>query len=473
MNSYWYAFGRRPGDAELRYWMSQPAGDPRLASPEALVANHLAWLRTAPSEQWETARRALREALKNVAGSDREAVVKNAVIDMMAGREGGGYRGLVAYLQKPGVRQYYVNLGQRATSEIIVSAYWHAFGRRPSDAELRYWMSQPASDPRLASTEALVANHLGWLRTAPSEQSETARRALREALKNVAGNETEAVVKNAVVDMMAGREGGGYRGLVAYLRKPGVRQYYVNLAQRATQPAAQPAPPKPPQPQVQAPKNIDDVGKLSRDLSPGEIQKIISLTGVSPITTSNPLIGNAGAGLIGNTGGALTQTTPLNNAAPLANVTPFTMPIGNNLSLPGGNAFHAQSMANPGQMVTDAFQMAFGRDPSADELRAWVEFKQKYPRSTVATSATNLAETLRYLLTLPAGEIQRQGMVRAAVPIVFRRAPTPNEVSAWGDRIRRDRMMFGDLVSAMRRDAESQSSPPQRGRRGGWRGVGG
>jgi hypothetical protein len=147
------------------------------------------------------------------------------------------------------------------------------------------------------------------------------------------------------------------------------------------------------------------------------------------------------------------------------------MPIGNNLTLPGGNAFKTQSTADPRQMVADAFQMAFGRNPSAEELKTWVEFKQKYPKSTVATSAGNLAETLRYLLTLPAGEIQRKGMVQAAVPIVFRRAPTPDELNIWSERIRRERMLFTDLVSAMRRNAASQSSPPRgRGRSTGTRG---
>lgn len=342
--------------------------------------------------------------------------------------------------------------------DMIVNSYWFAFGRRPSNAELGYWMSQAANDRRLASTEALVGNHLSWLRGAPSEQWDTARRALREALRDVAGVERDPVVRNAVVDMMAGREGGGYRGLVAYLGKPGVRQYYVNLGRGATQPVAQPAPPKPAAPQVQAPKNIEDVGKLSLHLSPSDIQKMISLTTVEPITTSNPLIGNAGAGLIGNTGAALTQVTPL------ANVTPFTMPIGNNFTMPIGNNFHTQSIGSPSHMVTQAFQVAFGRNPSAEELRTWVDFKQKYPRSTVASSAGNLAGTLRYVLALPAGELQRKGMAQTAIVTVFRRAPTPNELAVWSERIRRERMLFRDLVPTLSREAASQPPAQQRGR---------
>jgi hypothetical protein len=384
-------------------------------------------------------------------------------------------------------------------SDLVVNSYWYAFGRRPSDGELKFWMAQPASDPRLASVDALVGAHLNWLRGTPAEQWEVARRALREALRNVPGIEREPVVKNAVVDMMAGREGGGHRGLLVYLQKPDVRQFYVKLAQSA-EAAARPAPtvqptpspqPSSPQPapaQAQPPRTIDDVGRLSITLSPSDIAKLISQTAPAPITTSNPLvgnsggalIGNAGAGLIGNTGAALTQVTPLNNTSPLANVTPFTMPIGNNLSLPSGNAFSVQATSDPARMVTEAFQTAFGRGPSAEELKSWVEFREKYPRSTITASASNLAETLRYLLTVPAGESQRQGMVRAAAPSVLRREATASELTAWSDRIRRDRLVFADLVAAMRREAPAQQpasqptpSTPQRGRRGTSVGVGG
>jgi hypothetical protein len=117
--------------------------------------------------------------------------------------------------------------------DMIVNSYWYAFGRWPSDGELRYWLSQPANDRRMTNLESLIANHLNWLRSAPAEQRQTAKRALHEALKSVAGIDREPVVKNAVVDMMAGREGGGFRGLVAYLRKPEVHRYYGELARRA------------------------------------------------------------------------------------------------------------------------------------------------------------------------------------------------------------------------------------------------
>ncbi|OGB32575.1 MAG: hypothetical protein A3F78_11235 [Burkholderiales bacterium RIFCSPLOWO2_12_FULL_61_40] len=123
------------------------------------------------------------------------------------------------------------NLGARAgANELVVNSYLVAFGRRPSNDELNYWMSQPANAPMLATVESLAAAHLGWLKTAPAEQRETARRALGEAFKGAAWWDQEALIKNAVVDMMAGREGGGYRGLLTYLRQPEVNRYYANLA---------------------------------------------------------------------------------------------------------------------------------------------------------------------------------------------------------------------------------------------------
>jgi hypothetical protein len=71
-------------------------------------------------------------------------------------------------------------------------------------------------------------------------------------------------------------------------------------------------------------------------------------------------------------------------------------------------------------------------------------------------------------------------MVRAAAPAVLRRDATPDELAAWSDRIRRDRLVYADLVATMRREAAAQPpasqptpSTPQRGRRGTSTGVGG
>jgi len=116
--------------------------------------------------------------------------------------------------------------------ELIVNSYLIAFGRNPSNDELNYWLSQPANAAMMATPDTLAAAHIGWLKTAPAEQRETARRALGEAYKGTNWWDQEALIKNAIVDMLAGREGGGYRGLLAYLRQPGVAQYYADMAGR-------------------------------------------------------------------------------------------------------------------------------------------------------------------------------------------------------------------------------------------------
>jgi hypothetical protein len=128
------------------------------------------------------------------------------------------------------------------------------------------------------------------------------------------------------------------------------------------------------------------------------------------------------------------------------------MPIGRDFPLPGRNVFRVELIGNPARIATDAFQAAFGRNPSDEELTIWMEFKHKYPKSTITSSATNLTETFRYLLTTPAGEIQRHHMVRAAAPDSLLREATSDEVAAWSQRIRRERLIFTDLVSAMRRE---------------------
>ncbi|MGQ0708264.1 MAG: hypothetical protein ACT4NV_00785 [Rhodoferax sp.] len=126
------------------------------------------------------------------------------------------------------------NMASRAGGrELIVNSYLIAFGRNPSNDELNYWLSQPANGAMMATADTLAAAHIGWLKTAPAEQRETARRALSEAFKGTNWWDQEALIKNAIVDMLAGREGGGYRGLLAYLRQPGVSQYYTNMAGRA------------------------------------------------------------------------------------------------------------------------------------------------------------------------------------------------------------------------------------------------
>lgn len=124
-----------------------------------------------------------------------------------------------------------VKLGERpGANDMVTNSYLLAFGRRPSNEEMNFWLSQAANAPALATAESMVATHLWSLKSHPAEQREIARRALTEVFKGTGWGDQEALINNAVVDMMAGREGGGYRGLLLYLRQPGVNQYYSNLA---------------------------------------------------------------------------------------------------------------------------------------------------------------------------------------------------------------------------------------------------
>lgn len=120
----------------------------------------------------------------------------------------------------------------------IIRSYKAALGREPDVNELKYWMSQPPTDSRLASVGNLVAAHINWLNLKGNQavQEDVARRALKTALSNVSGIDKPGVVKNAVADLLARGKGGGYDGLVSHLQQPDVRKYYVDLARREPEP---------------------------------------------------------------------------------------------------------------------------------------------------------------------------------------------------------------------------------------------
>ncbi len=336
--------------------------------------------------------------------------------------------------------------------DLVVNSYWYAFGRRPSDAELSYWMSQPAGDARLAGLDALVAAHLTWLKSAPDEQRQTARRALREALADVPGIDQPAVVQNAVVDMMAGREGGGYRGLVQYLRKPDVRRYYANLAGRASTastpsslpaPVAGPAAPAPPKVTVPV---LMPGGALAGQGGGPSIT--VALSQVTPLSATTPLIGNAGAGL--------TQVTPLsditsfigNTGGALSNVTPLTISIGNNFTLPIGNALAGRSIQNLGDdPVVAAFRAALGRDPSREEHDAWTGAGQ------VLT-----VDGFRAVLRNPQAKPVRQAMVGAAFQATARRQPSATELERWQAWVGQTGAIFTEVTHTL--GASLKQNPP-------------
>ncbi len=436
--AYQIAFGRYATPAELQFWVSRPANDPRLANVNTLVAAHLAWLRTAPSEQNATAQRALHAALNGVAGIDSPAVIHNAVVDMLAGRNGGGYRGLVSYLEQPQVRQWYVGLAQSANggqpapstarNEMVEQAYQIAFGRNPTPAELQFWVSRPANDPRLANVNTLVAAHLAWLRTAPSEQNATAQRALHAALNGVAGIDSPAVIHNAVGDMLAGRNGGGYRGLVSYLEQPQVRQWYISFAQRSSG-GGQTAPSTARNQMVEQAYQI----AFGRNPTPAELQFWVSRPANDPrMANVNTLVAAHLAWLRGapteqNATAERALHAALNGVAGIDSPAVIHNAVGDMLAGRNGGGYRglvsyleqpqvrqwyisfAQRSSGGGQtapstarnqMVEQAYEIAFGRNPTPAELQFWVSRPANDPR--MANVNTLVAAHLAWLRGAPA-----------------------------------------------------------------------
>ena len=114
---------------------------------------------------------------------------RTALVDLRAGREGGGAAGIAAYLRKPEVRDH----------------YWSALGIA----------QQYALQEREAAREALAAAFASEVRSRPE-------------LLSYLVDEGQPPHRTALVDLRAGREGGGAEGIAAYLRKPEVRNYYWN-----------------------------------------------------------------------------------------------------------------------------------------------------------------------------------------------------------------------------------------------------
>lgn len=319
---------------------------------------------------------------------------------------------------------------QNQIRDMIVNSYLSAFGRRPNDGELKSWMSLPAGDPRLASPERLRASHLEWLKGQPDEQAQTARRALRDALGDVPGFDHPAVIKSAVTDMMAGRDGGGYRGLLTYLRRPEVRQWYVDLVRRETASASAPAP-KPPAPST---GSAGTQTMLAVFPAQGQGSTLMVSVGLANVT---PLIGNTGAALAN----VMPFTLPGGNA--------FTMPIGNNLTMPIGDNLRVQSVGD--DPVVKAFRGALGRDPSREEHAAWSNTRQ-------ALKEDGFREILRH----PKARPLREAMVATAFGAAACRQPSAAEMERWQGWVGQTGSIYPEVSRAI---AESlkQSLPVRRG----------
>lgn len=121
---------------------------------------------------------------------------------------------------------------------MIVDTYRLGFGRDPTPHELYFWVLYPETPPGIINPKGLFAVLLQTLKNSPTERAGTAKRTLAAVFeKEEAGSSRlRAYVEDgrnppfrqALADLAAQREGGGYRGLVAWLSRPEVREHFVD-----------------------------------------------------------------------------------------------------------------------------------------------------------------------------------------------------------------------------------------------------
>lgn len=120
---------------------------------------------------------------------------------------------------------------------MIVDTYRSALGRDPAPQELYFWALYPETPPGIINAKGLFATLLQTLRNSAVERESTARRALSAVFESEeAGNSQlrtyvedgrNPPLRRATTDLLLQRDGGGYRGLVAWLSRPEVRQHFV------------------------------------------------------------------------------------------------------------------------------------------------------------------------------------------------------------------------------------------------------
>lgn len=136
---------------------------------------------------------------------------------------------------------------------IIVDTYRLALGRDPTSQELYYWVLYPDTPHGVINQGSLFAALLQTLKNSPDERMATAKRALSAAFeKEEAGSSRlrtyiedgrNPPLRQASADLSAQRDGGGYRGLVAWLSRPGIREHFVEHTGMAAVMAPGPARP--------------------------------------------------------------------------------------------------------------------------------------------------------------------------------------------------------------------------------------
>ncbi|MBV9755578.1 MAG: hypothetical protein JO047_00840 [Alphaproteobacteria bacterium] len=119
----------------------------------------------------------------------------------------------------------------------IKDAYAAALGREPSAAELYFWALYPDTPPGIINAQSVFSALLQTLENSQSEREATARRAVdavfqREeaadaGLRAYIDDPGKPPLRRALADLRAQREGGGYRGLVAWLARPEIRRHFI------------------------------------------------------------------------------------------------------------------------------------------------------------------------------------------------------------------------------------------------------
>lgn len=136
---------------------------------------------------------------------------------------------------------------------MVFETYRQALGRDPTPQEMFYWILYPDEPAGLVNANSLFHVLLVTLRNSAEEREATARRALTSAFEaEEAGNprlreyvedRRNLPLRQAIAALRAEREGGGYRGLVAWLSRPDVRQRFIQQTGMAPLIAADPAHP--------------------------------------------------------------------------------------------------------------------------------------------------------------------------------------------------------------------------------------
>ncbi len=167
-----------------------------------------------------------------------------------------------------------------------------------------------------------------------------------------------------------------------------------------------------------------------------------ALNNASPLANAEPMIGNNGAALVANTGASLTSSAAVVGGVSLANVTPLR---------PG---YGTLGLSDRPSVIRQAFQQAFGRDPSAAELQSWLNL----PRGDAKLTSTDaLVSTLQRVLRSPMARSERQNMIVRAFRTELQRDPNGAELAQWDQQVSANLTTYAALLTAIAPGASQET----------------